>query len=130
MNEISVKAHNITVAGQVPVERHQIRPTLTPTYAVDADRVLPWWTLRLGPVLVVGVQVELSSVTGAAIMASSPIDHTLVATMVNGAAKYLPDAQAFDRGTYEALSSRYAKGGAEALAAAILDDLTGGSTCL
>jgi hypothetical protein len=39
--------------------------------------------------------------------------------MVNGAAKYLPEAAAFDRFTYEAQSSRYAQGSAELLAAQV-----------
>jgi neutral ceramidase len=40
--------------------------------------------------------------------------------MVNGAAKYMPDAAAYDKITYEAMNSSYARGSAEALSDAIL----------
>lgn len=40
--------------------------------------------------------------------------------MVDGAAKYLPDARSYDRYTYEARSSPSARGAAEAAAAAIV----------
>jgi neutral ceramidase len=43
--------------------------------------------------------------------------------MVNGAAKYMPDASAYDKITYEAMNSSYARGSAETLAAAILKAL-------
>ena len=41
--------------------------------------------------------------------------------MVNGAQKYLPSAEAYDRITYEAMNSGFARGADHALAAAILD---------
>jgi hypothetical protein len=51
-------------------------------------------------------------------MDRSPVP-AFVATMVNGGAKYLPEASAFERITYEAMSSRYAGGAAEQLSEAI-----------
>ena len=47
---------------------------------------------------------ELSAITGAAIRARSPFPHTLVVTMVNGAAKYMPDAAAYRDITCEAMN--------------------------
>jgi neutral ceramidase len=44
-------------------------------------------------------------------------------TMVNGAAKYLPDERSYQRITYEAMASHYARGAAELVAAGILSFL-------
>jgi hypothetical protein len=46
--------------------------------------------------------------------------HLEVLTMVNGAQKYLPSAEAYDRITYEAMNSGFARGADEMLAQAIL----------
>ena len=43
-----------------------------------------------------------------------------VLTMVNGAQKYLPSALAYDRITYEAMNSGFARGASEVLEQAIL----------
>lgn len=43
--------------------------------------------------------------------------------MVDGAAKYMADARDYDRITYGAMNSRYAKGAAETVTAKILDTL-------
>jgi hypothetical protein len=109
--------------GQVPTERQDICPTRSPRYAPAEEREAPFWILRIAEASFVGVQVELSATTGADIRSSSPFEQTAVMTLVNGGAKYLPDVRAFDRGTYEAQSSRYARGGAEALAEAITRQL-------
>ncbi|MGC3992847.1 MAG: hypothetical protein QM779_01735 [Propionicimonas sp.] len=105
----------VRVGGQRATPRQDIRPTRVHAYRPEPPRDLPYWVLGLGEVAVVGVQVELSAATGRRLREGSPFPHTVVATMVNGAAKYLPDAGAFDRFTYEAQSSHYARGAAEAL---------------
>lgn len=62
-------------------------------------------------------QVEQLAVsTGMAIKAGSPVENTVVMGLVNGAAKYMAAADAYDRFTYEAMNSFYTKGSAEALA--------------
>ncbi len=84
-----------------------------------ADKVsVPVVLLRIGDTAIVGVREELSASTGAWIRQHSPFTHTLIVTMADGAAKYMPEAGAYDRITYEARSSRYAKGSAETLATA------------
>jgi hypothetical protein len=79
--------------------------------------------MRIGDIALVGVQAELSASTGAQIKARSPFPHTIVLTMVDGAAKYMPDAASYDRFTYEARNSRYAQGSAEAMVSRIVDML-------
>ena len=73
--------------------------------------------------MLVGLQPELSARTGQEIKARSPFKNTVVMTMVNGAAKYMPDAGAFDKITYEAQGFRYAQGDAEKVAARIVEVL-------
>lgn len=66
-------------------------------------------------IAIVMVKPELSSSTAMMIKKNSPFHHTLVWTMVNGGAKYMPDQLAYDRITYAALHSMFAKGAAEEL---------------
>jgi neutral ceramidase len=95
-------------------------PVTSFDYQAGGKAAIPVVLLQLGEVVLVGVQPELSAIVGAQIRAGSPYAHTIVATMVDGAAKYLPDQQAFDRYTYEARSSPYAPGAAEAATGAIV----------
>jgi neutral ceramidase len=92
-------------------------------YIPKGKAPMPYWILQIGDIVGVGVQVELASITGAAIKAQSPFRNTMVMTMVNGAAKYLPDADSFDRITYEALGARYARGSAEAFTTHVVQQL-------
>lgn len=107
----------VRVTGQVsspdPLTK---RPTHHYRFEATGDVNVPVWYLQIGAVALVGVQPELSSVTGMAIKQRSPFPQTMVATMVNGAAKYMPDTSAYERITYEAMSAPFAKGAAEAVA--------------
>jgi neutral ceramidase len=102
-----------------PRQIAQLSPHKTYEYKVTGTQPATYSVLRVGDLAIVGVAVELSAATGAAIRAHSPFAHTLVVTMVNGAAKYLPDADSYRRITYQAMNSSYAPGGAETLATAI-----------
>ena len=102
-------------------------PPTGPIKSVDfkpADKTdVPVILIRIGDTVIVGLREELSASTGAWIRSHSPFAHTLVVTMVDGAAKYMPAADAYDRITYEARSSHYARGSAETVATAIIDML-------
>lgn len=69
----------------------------------------------MGDIAMIGVQPELSSITGHEIKQISPYPLTMVVTMVNGGAKYMPDARAYERITYEAVNSDFCQGSAEKL---------------
>lgn len=99
------------------------RATKSYEFVNKGDTTVPFWIMQVGDVAFVGVQPELSAKTGQEIKARSPFKNTVVMTMVNGAAKYMPDAAAFDKITYEAQGSRYAKGDAEKVAARIIEVL-------
>ncbi|MEQ6898252.1 hypothetical protein [Microbacterium sp. KR10-403] len=120
---LSLTAHELTVPGQVPTDRADIRPVRGHTFTTAADRPLPFWILRAGAITAVGVQPELNACTGRELRARVGDPDLVIATMCNGGAKYLPDAESFDRATYEAQSSRFARGGAELLVDAVAAEL-------
>jgi len=109
---------SVTVAAQA--SSPPAHPVLHYRFTPDGTADVPVWLLQIGDTVLVGVQAELSSQTGLDLKRRSPYPHTLILTMVNGAAKYLPDAASFDRISYEAMSSRYAAGAAEIVSARII----------
>lgn len=76
---------------------------------------------RIGDTVLACLQAELNAGTGLDLKVASPFPATCVVTMVNGAAKYMADAGSYDRITYEAMNSRYAKGAAETVTARLAD---------
>ncbi|MCY0385940.1 hypothetical protein OVY01_01515 [Robbsia sp. Bb-Pol-6] len=121
----------VTIArDSIPVNGLDFSPRNAPTgpvpaftYRHGAAAKVPIVVIRLGDIALVGMAPELAASVGTRIRAGSPYADTLVATMVDGAAKYLPDAQSYDRFTYEARSSPYAQGAAETVADGIVDTL-------
>ncbi|MHB8284317.1 MAG: hypothetical protein ACYDD1_06545 [Caulobacteraceae bacterium] len=97
-----------------PQQLAQMHPSRTYAYQVGAEVDAPVSILQIGDMAIVGVQAELSSAAGERIRRLSPFAHTVVVTMVNGAAKYMPDSDSYNRITYEATNSSYARGSAEA----------------
>ena len=114
------RGSTILKAQERPKSLRDLHPTKTYAFKSAGDLPAPFVILRLGDIAVTGVQVELSSQSGEAIKRRSPFAHTIVATMVDGAAKYMPDAGSYDKVTYEAMNSSYARGSAEALSDKIL----------
>jgi hypothetical protein len=110
-------------AQQRPDNLQQIQPRHSYTFAVKGKTNAPFWILQIGDVAIVGVQAELSAVTGQRIRQESPFTHTMVVTMVNGAAKYMPDASGYKDITYEAMNAPYGPGSAEVFAAHIITEL-------
>lgn len=116
--DVASGAVNLT-AQERPKALQDLKPSKTYTFTPAGPTTAPYVVLRLGTVAIAGVQVELSSETGRQIRSQSPFADTLVTTMVNGAAKYMPEAAAYDKITYEAMNSSFARGSAETLAAEI-----------
>ena len=85
-------------------------PVQSFTYQPGPDIDFPLVMLRLGDIVVAGMQPELASSVGAQIKARSPIPNIMIATMADGGAKYLVDAQSYDRFTPEARGSQFARG--------------------
>lgn len=100
-----------------------VGPVTRYNYPAGSQTALPVSYMVLGDLVWIGLQPELSARTGAEIRRQSPFRVTLISTLVDGGDKYLPDALSYDRMTYEARSSFYARGGAELASQAIIKTL-------
>lgn len=128
---LAVNRRSVTVPAQVPpARREDLHPSHEYEFVPDGQSQTSVMVLEIGDTWVVGVRPELNAVTGLAIKANSPSDKTLVATLVDGAAKYMADVSGYDRCTYEAMNSSYGRGAAETLAAAAIAMLTELRGCL
>ncbi|MGI6230102.1 MAG: hypothetical protein ACOYJL_04215 [Tractidigestivibacter sp.] len=107
----------VQLPGQVRRDFSKLSPTRSWSFEQGEPVATTVRALALGDVAVVGVEPELTSHMGFELRR---IDGLLdVLTMVNGAAKYLPEDDAYDKVTYEAQNSGFARGSAELLASAI-----------
>ena len=107
-----LRAH-ADVQRQVAPPREQLHPSLDYTFQTTDRTNTPIVALRLGDAVLAGVVPEITSTTAVQLRDSSPFAVTALLTMVDGADKYMADEDSFDRLTYEAMSSRYARGSAE-----------------
>lgn len=113
---IVVQNSTIRCPGQkTTLKTPELRPTRQFVYTPAEDRAEPVVAVALGGVALIGVRPELSCQTAVSIKEQSPFPDTMVLTMVNGGAKYMPDLGAYDRITYEAMNSSFARGSAELL---------------
>ncbi|MCX8960955.1 hypothetical protein [Erwinia psidii] len=123
-NIFRLSRHDILLGAQKFSPRNPVTgPVSACHYQLNGVTPLPVVFIQRGDIVLVGVQPELSAITGAQIRAASPFVQTFVMTMVDGAAKYLPDVTSYQRLTYEACSSPYAPGAAEVAAQAIINQL-------
>ena len=74
------------------------------------------YALSFGDVAFVFAPYEMFDVQGAYIKGNSPYDMTFISTCANEAFSYIPDEAGFDNNSYEANSSYFVRGTAEALA--------------
>ncbi len=101
-----------------PGKGGQFHPVPTTRFeypAVEGKRPVPMSILRIGRNGLLGVQPEINAETAVKLHEDTMFLGTLTVQMVNGSAKYLPQAEAYDRFTYEAMSSFFPKGSAELL---------------
>lgn len=105
---VSGDVYAVCLPGQQRGNFHSLRPQRAYTYAPAADEETSVSILRWGDVVLVGTEPELSSSFGTQVRALAP--HVVLATLVNGAKKYLPSSDAYDRVTYEAMNSSFGQG--------------------
>jgi hypothetical protein len=113
--EIGTDTAEFLVPAQKMPNMHSLKPTLHWDYVPDGKSMVSIEAFRIGPIAFLCVKPELNCVTGDKIIEDSPFGYTLVLTMVNGGAKYMADAESYDRFTYEAMNSPFGKGAAEML---------------
>lgn len=115
-NSVKKGRHDFVCAAKV-MERNirNIHPSRNHVYVPDGTRDAEIQAFVVGDFAMLGTRAELSSRTGAQIRMASPYGHTAVATMIDGGAKYMVDAEAYDRFTYGAMNSSFMKGSAEKL---------------
>lgn len=113
---ISIDRKQIKVpAKEMQRNLKDLRPVKEFTYVSAGDSITEVEVVTLGDLAIVGVKPELNCITATAIKACSPYKNTWIATMVNGASKYMADKSSYDRFTYEAQNSPFGKGAAEIL---------------
>ncbi len=112
----------VVLPGQCRRDFKDLRPSLTwrPEPAPPVTTTVS--LLRIGPATLVGVRPELSCTLGARLRHDIP--DALVATLVNGSDKYLPDERAYDRAAYEAMNSGFGRGSSDLIHSAIMDLVT------
>lgn len=117
-----VDAVRFTVAceGQVMPDRMKLRPTWAYTYEPDKAVETPVELLSVGEVTLVGIQPELDCEIAMQLQARTEDRAVLTVTMVNGGAKYMASEESYERFTYEARNSMFARGSAERLRDAVL----------
>lgn len=119
---IDIKKGLVRCPGQkMAMDIHSLRPTKQYDFISAEDREEPVEIVRLGNVALVGVRPELCCQTGLNIKTQSPFPETMVLTMVNGGAKYMPGRTAYDRITYEAMNSPFGRGSAELLTDKVIE---------
>lgn len=117
--ELKLSQLSVTCPAQRRADFHSLAPTRSFQYVPTGTEDTLVSIARLGELSVVGIQPEANSAFGAALREARQGRLELL-TMVNGAQKYLPSAESYDRITYEAMNSGFARGADEVLAAAIL----------
>lgn len=114
----------VVVPGQkIFGDVHAMGPTTKYHFEKTGPREVPFSIHMLGQVALIALEPELVSKTVLEIKERSPFAMTMVMTMANGSAKYLPDEQSYDKITYAAMNSFGAKGAAEIVRDAIGDVL-------
>ncbi|MDQ0361997.1 hypothetical protein [Breznakia pachnodae] len=108
---------------RMPEKLSDIKPSKYYLYMEGGNHKLRSDVIILGDIALIGVKPELTSIIGDEIRKHSPFTNTLVVTMVNGGAKYMAEKSAYERNTYAAMNSMFAKGSAEMLCNCIIDKL-------
>lgn len=120
VERVDLQRVTVTCPAQRRADFHSLAPTCTYEFVPEGTEDTLLSVARLGRLTVVGLQPEVDSAFGARLRKAAHGKFELL-TMVNGAQKYLPSSEAYDRITYEAMNSDFAQGADEVLADAILN---------
>ncbi|MBR1829117.1 MAG: hypothetical protein IJ781_06350 [Atopobiaceae bacterium] len=120
VSSVELSQLTVTCPAQRRADFHSLAPTRSYAFVPEGAVDTLVSVARLGRLTVAGLQPEVDSAFGARLREAGE-GCLEVLTMVNGAQKYLPSAEAYDRITYEAMNSGFARGADEVLATAILN---------
>lgn len=98
---------------KAPKNMKELRPVREYNFEEDGVYKTPIELIRIDDLAIIALQPEICSQTAYQIRRESLFPFTMVVTMVNGGAKYMADAKSYERITYEAMNSKFAKGSAE-----------------
>ena len=115
---VRLERHVVSCPAQRRADFHSLAPTHSYTFVREGEVDTTLSVARLGSLTVVGLEPEVDSAFGARLRTAGS-GSLEVLTMVNGAQKYLPSSEAYDRITYEAMNSSFAQGSDQVLEQAI-----------
>lgn len=98
-------------------------PRKVANYSREQDVTVDGNVMLLGDIALVGLKPEVNCITGEQLREKSPYRKTILVSMVNGGQKYMPDTAAYENVTWEAQSSMFMPGAAEAWLEAVCNKL-------
>lgn len=116
---LSARSIDVGLPAQERADFHSLVPRTSYSFVPAGTASTRVSLLGLGDMRLVGVEPEVASSFGAAMRAAYP-GRVLLATLVNGGAKYLPAPDAYQKITYEAMNSGFAQGAHELLLDTVL----------
>lgn len=120
VEDLRLSSRTVELPGQCRADFGTLSPRLSYAFEPAEPESTTVYLARLGELSVVGIQPEVESRFGARLRDSATRPFELV-TLVNGAQKYLPGASSYDRITYEAMNSGFARGAEELLEETIIN---------
>ena len=118
--EISVGETAIVWGGK---GRIPMIPRKHAAFEYERDVRIDGNVLVLGDTAIAGLKPEVNCITAEQLSAASPYKKTILISMVNGGQKYMPDAGAYEKTTWEAQSAMMMPGAAEAWVDAVVKKL-------
>lgn len=113
----------VDVEGQIIPDMKTLKPTKQYHFELNGKKEVAVGILTVGDFGLVMLKPELASITGKNIQEHSPFPVTMVATMINGGQKYMVDKKSYDKCTYEAMNSMFARGSAEKVSKSVIEVL-------
>lgn len=101
---------------RMPIPTKELQPTKEFSFQLTGQQqVITLEAIQLDSLLLLGTQPELNSHYGQQLRQASPLKNTLLATMVNGGCKYLPEPLDYQRITYTAMNTPLGQGSSDIL---------------
>lgn len=118
--EIMVGATHVVWGGK---GRMRMQPRKTVEFVQEREITIDGSVITIGNIALAGLKPEVNCITGQQLAAASPYEKTLLISMVNGGQKYMPDAESYEKITWESQSSMMMPGAAEAWVDAVVKKL-------